>query len=110
MEGPANFADSYGPRLIGYIHPSATGSYTFWIAGDDATELWLSTDDNPANAVKIGYNTQAVSPRNWDQSASQESTPRMLVGGQRYFIMALHKEVLRQRPYRQSSLPQLTQF
>ena len=52
----------------------------------------LGTDDNPANAVKIGYNTQAVSPRNWDQSASQESTPRMFVGGQRYFIMALHKE------------------
>jgi hypothetical protein len=67
-------------------------SYTFWNAGDDATELWLNADDNPANAMKIGYNTQVVSPRNWEQSTNQESTPRMLVGGQRYFIMALHKE------------------
>ncbi len=92
MEGPTNFADAYGSRIIGYVHPSVTGSYTFWVAGDDSSELWMSTSDNPANAVKIAYNTQYVNSRNWDQYASQQSTPRSLVGGQKYFIMALQKE------------------
>lgn len=92
FEGPINFADAYGSRIIGYVHPTTTGSYTFWVAGDDSSELWLSTSDNPANAVKIAYNTNYVNSRNWDQYASQESAPRTLVYGQKYYIMALQKE------------------
>jgi len=92
MEGPTNFADNYGSRLIGYVHPSTTGSYTFWVCGDDSSELWMSTDDNPANAVKIAYNTTYANPHEWDKSASQESSPRTLTYGQKYFIMALQKE------------------
>jgi len=92
FEGPSNFADTYGSRIIGYLHPTMTGGYTFYVAGDDSSELWLSTDDNPANAVKIAYNTTWVAPRNWTKYASQKSAVKNLVYGQRYFIMALHKE------------------
>jgi hypothetical protein len=92
MEGPTNWADAYGSRIIGYVHPSITGSYTFWVCGDDSSELWLSTDANPANAVKIAYNTTYANPREWDKSASMKSAAKSLVGGQKYFIMALQKE------------------
>ena len=43
FEAPTNWADNYGTRLRGYITAPVTGSYTFWIASDDKSELWLST-------------------------------------------------------------------
>jgi hypothetical protein len=42
FETPTNWADSYGVRLSGYLHPPVNGDYTFWIASDDGGELWLS--------------------------------------------------------------------
>ena len=44
-----DWADNYGQRFWGWLKPPQTGDYTFWIAGDDAQQLWLSTDANPAN-------------------------------------------------------------
>ena len=49
FEGPKDAADNYGSRIRGYIFAPQTGSYTFWIASDDAGELWLASDDNPSN-------------------------------------------------------------
>ena len=44
-----NWADSYGARVTGFIVPQVTGTYTFAASGDEAVELWLSPDANPAN-------------------------------------------------------------
>ena len=44
-----NEGDNYGARVRGYICAPETGNYTFYISSDDNSELWLSTDDNPAN-------------------------------------------------------------
>lgn len=44
FEAPSNWADTYGARIVGYVHPPASGDYTFWIATNDFGELWLSTD------------------------------------------------------------------
>jgi len=49
MEAPLNLATQFGARIAGYICAPATGSYTFWIASDNEGELWLSTNDQPAN-------------------------------------------------------------
>ena len=43
FEAPTNWADNYGTRMRGYITAPVTGDYTFWIASDDNSELWLST-------------------------------------------------------------------
>ena len=45
----------YGQRVQGYIYPPTTGSYVFWIASDDYSQLWLSTNSSPNNAVEICY-------------------------------------------------------
>src|SRR5688572_18647763 len=45
FETPSNVTDSYGQRIRGYLCAPATGSYTFYIASDDNSELWLSTSD-----------------------------------------------------------------
>jgi len=50
---PADVKNNYGVQIIGYLYPKTTGDYTFAIAADDNAELWLSTDDSPANRVLI---------------------------------------------------------
>jgi len=93
FEGPLNNGDNYGARYRGYLCVPTTGAYTFWIASDDQSELWLSTNDNPANKVKIASMTGAyTNSRQWDKFPSQKSNPINLVAGQRYYIEALHKE------------------
>jgi glucose/arabinose dehydrogenase len=92
FEGPSNAGDNYGDRIRGYICPPVTGNYVFWIASDDNSELWLSTNDQPANKVKIAYVNGYTSSRQWTKYTSQQSAPISLVAGNRYYIESLHKE------------------
>ena len=92
FEIPTNNADNYGIRLYGYICPPTTGTYTFWIASDDNSELWLSTTSSSANRVKIAYNTSYTNSREWNKFATQKSAAISLVAGQIYFVEALMKE------------------
>jgi hypothetical protein len=92
FEAPSNFGDSYGERLRAYITPTTTGNYTFYIASDDYSELWLSTNDQPANAVKIAYVSGHTSSRQWDTYASQKSAAISLTAGTKYYIEVRHKE------------------
>ncbi|MCP5543085.1 MAG: hypothetical protein H7A49_04175 [Akkermansiaceae bacterium] len=79
-----------GTRLRGWIHPPVSGDYTFWISGDDEARLLLSDDDS-ATAVQICEATNSSGFRQYDASASQQSSPISLIGGQRYYIELLHK-------------------
>ena len=55
---PGNRGDNYGVVLEGYLTPADTASYEFYLAADDHAELWLSTDSDPANLVKIANEPQ----------------------------------------------------
>ncbi len=92
FDGPVNWQENYGTRIHGYVHPPVSGAYTFWISGDDNCELWLSTDDDPANAQLIASVPGWSNWRTWDRYAAQQSAPIELLAGQKYYIMALHKE------------------
>jgi len=92
FEAPTDWADGYGTRIHGFLQPQTTGGYTFWIAGDDHCQLWLSTDENPANAVQIAHVPGWTKPRQWSRYPEQKSGPISLVGGRKYYIQALHKE------------------
>ena len=92
FEAPTNWADNYGTRLRGYITAPVTGSYTFWIASDDNSELWLSTNDNPANKVSIASVPDWTDSRQWNKFPSQKSAAITLTAGQRYYVEALQKE------------------
>ncbi|MCV9386022.1 cellulase family glycosylhydrolase [Reichenbachiella ulvae] len=91
FEAPTNWADNYGTRVRGYVHAPTSGSYTFWVSGDDNTELYLSTDDNAANASLIASVDGWTSPQQWDKYSSQVATVN-LVAGAKYYIEVLHKE------------------
>ena len=53
FESPSNVGDNYGARIRGYLCVPADGAYTFWIASNDKSQLWLSTDSSPAHKVLI---------------------------------------------------------
>ena len=92
FEGLANRADSYGAAMRGYLIPPASGTYTFWVASDDNSELWLSATTNPATMTRIATVTGNTSPRVWTQYSSQKSTNQTLVAGQAYYVEARLKE------------------
>jgi len=87
-----NKGDFFAARILGYICPPQTGNYTFWISGDDATRLTLSTDANPANAQLIAYSTSRTNFREYKKYASQKSAPIYLEAGKKYYIEAQHAE------------------
>jgi hypothetical protein len=92
FEAPSTWADSYGTRVRGYVHPPITGNYVFWIAADQTAELWLSSHDLPSGATLIASVASPTAPQQWNASPSQESAPIPLVAGERYYIEAIHKE------------------
>lgn len=92
LEGPTNWDDNYGTRIRGYIHPTTSGSYTFWLAGDDATELYLSTDANPTNMSRIAYIDGWTNSREWTKYSTQQSSSINLMAGQKYYVEVIHKE------------------
>jgi len=95
FESPVNRADNFGMRAQALLTPPADGAYTFYIATDDAGELWLSTDETPANAKKIAFVAGWAGANDWqnaNEKANQKSAAITLKGGQNYYIMGLEKE------------------
>lgn len=92
FEAPSNIGNSYGERMRGFLIPSVSGSYTFWIASNNDGELWLSIDENPANRQRIAYVSGYTNVREWNKYSSQRSASITLNAGQAYYIEALLKE------------------
>jgi hypothetical protein len=92
FESPSNIDDNYGQRMHGYIVPPVTGDYTFWIATDDNGVLFLSSDDNPANAQAICSEPGWSPSRVWTSYPEQQSAPQTLQAGKAYYVAALMKE------------------
>lgn len=85
--------DNYGTRTRAFIRPPTTGNYTFWIAGDDECELWLSSDDNAAGITRIAnVANNWTNSREWTKFPSQQSAAISLTAGRRYYIETRHKE------------------
>jgi len=95
---PAPYNDNYGARIRGYLYPPETGDYNFWIAGDDACEFLLSTDDDPANVIRIVWIDGWCDSYDWDNTGGSDNpdqasaAPVTLQAGQKYYIEALLKE------------------
>jgi len=91
LDSPGLGRDNFGAMMEGYLLPETDGEYRFWIAADDGSALWLSTDDDPANAVKIAHWESEYSG-NYDANPEQASAFIPLLAETRYYIRALYKE------------------
>jgi hypothetical protein len=83
-----SYADNYGAKIYGWLYVPLTGDYTFYFTSADEGELYLSTDDDPANVVLLAHQLT------WGQYGAFVlwSDPIPLVGGERYYIEAVWKE------------------
>ncbi len=92
LTSPANIADNFGGRVSALICVPITGNYTFWVAGDDGTELRLSTDTTRANATTIASVPGYSGITEWTKYPQQQSSPISLVAGKQYYLEANYKE------------------
>jgi hypothetical protein len=81
--------DNYGGRMSAWLHVPADGDYTFWIASDDASQLWFGA--TVADAKVIASVASWAGVDQWNKEAGQKSAVQTLKAGV-YFIDALWKE------------------
>jgi signal transduction histidine kinase len=91
FEGPRNWGNYNLTRMRGYLHPKLSGAYTFWIASDNSSELWLSENSDPSKVRKIASIIRYgwVTPNDWSRYPSQHSESVFLKAGETYYIEAL---------------------
>ncbi|MCB1069518.1 MAG: DUF1800 family protein [Kiritimatiellae bacterium] len=84
--------EQFGRYIGGWLIPPETGVYTFWLASDDGSELWLSTnslDDHLSLAASVpGWTAY----QQWDKYPEQQSLPLALSAGQRYAFSVYQRE------------------
>lgn len=96
FEAPDNEGNFRLNRMRGWVRPPATGYYTFWIASDDSSDLWLSTSADPAEVRRIAFvpTGQWTGRRDWGRFRSQRSEPVLLQAAQSYYVEALQEQQL----------------
>ncbi len=94
LQGPTDAGKNYATRVRGYLLPPVAGTYTFWVAGDDSCELWLSTSADPAGKVRVARVSEGgwFADYQWHKDPSQRSAPITLRAGERYYLEVLHKQ------------------
>lgn len=94
FEAPMNWGEYNLTRMRGYLHPEVTGAYTFWIASDNSSELWLSPNADPSKIRKIASIPRFgwVLVHEWSRYPSQRSEPIQLEAGKTYYIEALQEQ------------------
>ena len=57
--------DNYGSRISGFLTPTETADYVFFIASDDSCSLYLSTDSDPAKLKLIAADQGWQGSQTW---------------------------------------------
>ncbi|HVY72139.1 MAG TPA: PA14 domain-containing protein, partial [Verrucomicrobiae bacterium] len=107
-----DFADSYVQQFSGFFVPAVTGDYVFFLSSDDQSDLFISTDDKPANKRLVAQESAWSNTKQWVSSAGSSALGQKrsdqwspdagvtvpyangihLVAGTRYYIEADHIE------------------
>jgi hypothetical protein len=94
---PDDSHENYMARMSGFITPTETGDYYFFVASDDASRVYLSNNEtapNPGTDTPIAYELGCCGgffePDSGDTATTV--TPIRLQAGQKYAILVLLKE------------------
>jgi hypothetical protein len=75
FEMPVDADEDYTRRVSGYFLPPTSGNYVFFVCSDDDSDLFLSTDSDPAHKRLIAQETGWSDPRQWVSSAGASDLP-----------------------------------
>ena len=107
FESRTNIADNFSRRVSGFFIPAETSDYVFFTSSDDASNFYISTDDQPNNkrlcAQQSGWNdariwSSAGGQRRSDQWSPDGGTTIPYATGihleatKRYYIEGVHRE------------------
>jgi hypothetical protein len=93
FEADANIGvNYYGEQIRAFVVPPVDGNYSFWVASDDNSDLFLSTDETPLNKHLIAWVATWTASREWTKEPNQQSAPIGLQGGRRYYIEAIMQQ------------------
>ncbi len=82
----------YGQRLRAFVVPPTNGNYVFWISSNDTSELFVSTDENPAHKLPNCWVSSWTPAEVWTDEPSQQGAPVYLAGGGRYYVEAIMQQ------------------
>lgn len=88
---PTDANDNYGATMEAILTPAESGNYRFFIYSDDASQLFLSTDDKAANLAQIAEETGCCNFFT-EPDSPRTSEPIALTAGKKYFIRLVYKE------------------
>ncbi|MCD6339450.1 MAG: Ig-like domain-containing protein [Verrucomicrobia bacterium] len=113
-DGANEGGSNYGNKLSCWVVPQKTDNYVFFVSSDDPSELYLSPDEDPANAVLIAQQQGWTGPRIWRTAGGGGSDPLEmnswdamwssgisqwpdingihLEAGKKYYLYAIHTE------------------
>jgi hypothetical protein len=64
----------YTDRLSAYFYPPTTGDYVFFVNSDDQSDLFVSTDNTPGNAVLVAQEINWSNPWQWTLDEGSTTT------------------------------------
>ncbi|HEX4645892.1 MAG TPA: chitobiase/beta-hexosaminidase C-terminal domain-containing protein, partial [Verrucomicrobiae bacterium] len=73
FETPSGQGVNYAERVSGYFTAPVTTNYVFFVCSDDDSDLFLSTDNTPANKHLIAQETAWSNNREWTNSSGNST-------------------------------------
>lgn len=92
LDLPKDRGGRYGALVRGYIQPPVSGDYTFYVSGDDETQLYLSSSNSPGGAAEIASVPSYSGQYEFDKFSSQTSGPQRLDANSKYYFEVRFKE------------------
>lgn len=83
---------NFGLFAWAWLVPTESGNYTFWLSSDDNGELLLSSNADPANAVRVANVPGHSGFEQFDKFPEQQSSTVALEAGKAYYIAAAAKQ------------------
>ncbi|MDI6451831.1 discoidin domain-containing protein, partial [Anaerobaca lacustris] len=84
--------DNYVAKFYGWVTVPVTGTYQFHYACDDYGMLYVSQDEEMANAVEVAWVDGWTNIAEWNKYPTQHSEPMELRQGQVMAVMAFFQE------------------
>jgi hypothetical protein len=88
---PGDGRNNFAGEIEGWITPAESGDYDFFLRSDDASELWISSDDKEAN---LEFQAEETGCCNGFLEVGADQTtfqPISMVAGRKYFVQVSTK-------------------